>query len=361
MSEAAEARRLTTIGAVLALCLLVTGVLIAVNPFRGRPANRISIVMDLPYLGQGVTAGTALIMHGVNVGQVTSVSSLASGGVRLNADVRSGPTAGLTDKMNVDFRPSNYFGVTAINLVAGTGGAPLRNGSRIDTVPKGNFTLQALLYRLGEITGGVVTPQLVRVMDRATRFTDGLNPLIETIVVAAEAVTKVQTVSTEQLLRNTTGVSVAFPGTLDSITSAGYNFDHNSGFVRFMQTADGCLPGQDFVNLAPSIGQYQTDEYWNKRSIATLDLLANRFFGALGKLLSSHPQDLMPAVDLVKTLTDVVPGLITPANISSDLVELRTRLENLYAGSPEQRAIQTHIVLDELPGVAAPLGAIGAQ
>ncbi len=360
MSAEAERRRLAIIGGILMLCVIAVCTLIAVNPFASRPANQISVVMDLPYLGQGVTAGTALIMHGVNVGEVTSVASMANGNVRLNADLRSQPTAGLTDKMNVDFRPSNYFGVTAINLAPGIGGQPLRNGTQIDTVPKGNFTLQALLYRFGEITGGVVTPQLVRVMDRATRFTDGLNPLIETVVVAAEAVTKVQNVSTKQLMRNSTGVSVAFPGVLDSVTSAGYNFEHNSGFVKFMQTADGCLPGQDFVDLMPALGQYQSEEYWNKRSIATLDLLANRFFGALGKLLSSHPQDLMPAVDLVKSLTDVVPGLITPANIASDLVEIRTRLENLYGGSPQQRAVQVHIVLDKLPGVAAPLRAIGA-
>lgn len=359
MSENAEERRLTIIGVALVSCLIVACGVVVVNPFSGHRPEQVSIVMDLPYLGQGVTTGTAMVMHGVKVGEVTAVSSLADGGVRLNAELRSGPTSGLTNSLGIDFRPTNYFGVTGINLVPGTGGEPLRNGTQIDIAPKGNFTLQTMLYRLGEITGGVVTPQLVRVIDRTTRYTDALNPLIETLLVAADAVAKVQTVSTEQLLRNTTGVSVAFPSTLDAISSAGYNFTHNSGYVRFMQTADGALPGQDYVNLLPVIGQRIPEDYWRKRAVPAGDLAANSFFGALGKLLSSHPNDLMPAVEMIKTLTDVVPGLVTPENVASDLVELRTRLEKLYAGSPEERAIQVHIVLDKLPGVAAPLGAIG--
>jgi hypothetical protein len=359
MSERAEERRLTLIGLALVSCLLVVVTVIAINPFAGRPANQISVVIDLPYLGQGVTTGTAMTMHGVKVGEVTSVASLPNGSVRLNAELNQQPTAALTDSLGLDFRPANYFGVTAVNLVPGTGGQSLHDGTKLATAPKGNFTLQALLYRLGEITGGVVTPQLVRVIDRATRYTDGLNPLIETVLVAADAVTKVQTVSTKQLLRNTAGVSVAFPATLDALTSAGYNYDHNSSFVKFLQNADGALPGQDYVNLSPVLGQAQSEDYWKKRSIDSLDLIAAKFFGKIGHLLASHPSELLPAIELIKTLTDVVPGLITPDNVASDLVELRTRLEKLYAGSPEQRAIQVHIVLDKLPGVAAPVAAIG--
>lgn len=359
MSAEAEARRLTIIGLALALCLAVLWGLMVINPFAGRRDDRVSITMDLPYLGEGVTTGTAIMMHGVKVGKVTAVASQRSGGVRLSADLQPGPIAGLTDSLGVDFRPSNYFGVTGINLVPDKGGQPLRDGARITTVPKGNYTLQALLYRLGEITDGVVTPQLVQVIDRATRYTDGLNPLIETMLITANSVAKVQTVSTEQLLRNTTGISVAFPAILDAATEAGYQFSHNNGFVTFMQDAVGALPGQDYVDVAAEVGQPQTQEYWDKRSMETLDLLAVSFFGALGKLLSSHPNDLIPAVNLVQTLTDVVPGLITPENIASDLVELRTRFEKLYGGSPEQRAVQVRIVLDNLPGVAAPIGAMG--
>jgi hypothetical protein len=262
----------------------------------------------------------------------------------------------LTDSLGVDFRPANYFGVTAVNLIPGAGGQALRNGMRIDTSPKGNFTLQALLSRLGEISGGVVTPQLIQVIDRATRYTDGLNPLIETMLIAADAVARVQTVSTEQLLRNTTGVSVAFPSFLNAATAAGDDFDRGTGFTVFNVTSEDALPGQTMVATP---GQPVTDEYWKTRVVPTLDVVANSFFGAIGKLESSHSNDLLPAIELVKTLTDVVPGLITPQGVAETLVELRTRYEKLYAGTPEQRALQVHIVLDKLPGVAGPIGAMG--
>ena len=113
MSERAEERRLTLIGLALVSCLLVVVTVIAINPFAGRPANQISVVIDLPYLGQGVTTGTAMTMHGVKVGEVTSVASLPNGSVRLNAEFNQRPTAALTDSLGLDFRPANYFGVTA--------------------------------------------------------------------------------------------------------------------------------------------------------------------------------------------------------------------------------------------------------
>jgi hypothetical protein len=75
--------------------------------------------------------------------------------------------------------------------------------------------------------------------------------------------------------------------------------------------------------------------------------------------LQSHVGDLLPLVDSIKALTDVVPPLIRPEAIGNMLVELRSRFEKMYAGSPEERALKVRIVLDSLPGVAAPLSAMG--
>lgn len=356
MSAEAEARRLAIIGLVVLLSFAAVCYLLIANPFGRRAADEVSVVLELPYVGQGVGMGTPLMMHGVTVGKVAAVTSLSDGNVRLTADLQAAPIAGLTDTFGVDFRPANYFGVTGINLVPGSGGHPLHDGTHIVTVPLGNFTLQALLSRLGEITGGVVTPQLVDVVNKATRYTDGLNPLIESMLTAAGSVTKVQTVSTEQLLRNTAGISVAFPSFVDDATAAGYSFNQGAGFVTFNVSNNGAMPVPG-LNSVP--GQPVTDDYWNHRAIATLDVMANSFFGALGKLLSSHVSDLLPAVNLVQTLTDPVPGLVTPDGVGDMLVQLRTRFEKLYGGTPEQRALQVHIVLDQLPGVQSAVNAVG--
>lgn len=353
-----EARRLILIGLAVILCAAVVVGMIVGNPFGGRPNDRLSVVMDLPYVGQGVSEGTPLMMHGVTIGRVSTVAIRNDGSVRLNADLEPAPSAGLTTALGVDFRPANYFGVTGINVIPGTGGQPLRDGTQIGVVPQGNFTLQTLLSRLGEITDGVVTPQLVDVINRATRITDGLNPFIESMLTVADSVAKTQTVSTEQLLRNSASISAAFPPFVDDATSAGYGYNQRSGFVVFNVSGQASLPGQDEI---PIPGKPVSDEYWKRRTLVTLDVMAGSFFGALGKLLSSHTVDLLPAVNLVQTLSDTVPGLVPPVGLADSMSELRIRFEKLYAGSPEQRALQVHIVLDQLPGIQAPIAAMGGS
>jgi hypothetical protein len=334
-SAESEARTLTIVGAALLLVIVaVAGLMVVFTPFADDKKNVISIAIDTPYVGQGVAMGTALIMHGVKVGEVTAVSRLPQGGVRLDADLQRGPVAGLTDTMNIDFRPVNYFGVTGINLMPSADGQALRNGTRIATVPTGNFTLQTLLSRLGAVTNASLTPQLINVVDRATRYTDALDPLIETMVVSADALVNVQTVSTSQLLTNATGVSVAFPSISDAGLDALDRLDH-SGFDTM------------------------TEDFYRDRVLLSTDLGTKALFDRFGILEGRHMTELLPFIDLAMALTSIAPGLIRPDSIGQELADLRTRFEALYAGVPGQRAVQVHIVLDSLPGVAAPLAAIG--
>lgn len=356
MSAEDETRRLILIGLIVAICLAAFTVSVTVNPFNSRKSDYITVVMDLPYVGQGIDNGSPVMMHGVKVGEVTAVSRPSNDDVRLNVSLDSTLAADLTDDLLVDFRPANYFGVTGVNLFAGQGGRPLANGSHIRTEPTGNYTLQTLLYRLGEITGGVVTPQLVDVINRATRYTDGLNPLIEAMVTSAETLTRVQTVSTEQLLRNATGISVAFPGLVNAATAAGYEVNQRSGYVNFIVSGEDALPGEGEV---PIPGNPVTEEFWNERATPFLDMVANSFFGSMGRLLSTNIGNLLPVVKMIQSVTDTVPALITPVGVNDMLVELRTRLEKMYAGSEEQRALQVHIILDRIPGVQAPINALG--
>lgn len=356
MTADAEARRLRLIGAVLLFCCALVITLVVANPFRSRAADQMAVALTVPYLGQGVTDGTAMMMHGVEVGTITSVTKLPSGQVRIDANLQTQRTQGLTDALQIDFRTANYFGVTGVNITPGGGGNTLRDGASITTTPKGNYTLQTLLYRLGEITGGVVTPQLIQVIDRATRYTDGLTPLVETMVTVAEAITKVQTVSTVQLLRHAAGVSVALPGLVRGVSDAGWYINEGSGFTTARVSAPDALLGADQI---PVLGQPVTDEYWNTRARPTFKVISGEFFGAVGNLLSSHSTDLAPAISIVKSLTDTVPGLLAPEDIGASLAELRSRFEKMYAGSPEQRALQVHIILDRLPGVAAPVNSMG--
>jgi hypothetical protein len=337
-SDESEQRILAIIGTAALVCAVVASLGMAFNPFKGRPRDRISVTIDTSYVGQGVNAGTAVVMHGVRVGEVTGLSSLPAGGVRLVTDLQKNPVADLTDTMSIDFEPINYFGVTGINIVANGGGHAIRDGSQITTMPRGNFTLQALLSRLSEVSSSALTPQLIKVIDRTTQYTDGLNPLLETILTITNTLADVQTVPTSQLLAHATGVSVALPSFIDAGT-------------------DGA---ESLISSDPPLGGLP-ENVWKKYT-GFLDAAGGGLFGAVGKLEASHVDDLFPTIEAVKSLTDAVPVLLRPDDLAPTLVELRSRFEKMFAGSPEQRALKVRVVLDNIPGIAAPLGlAAGRQ
>lgn len=335
-SEEDETRILTTVGMTVAICAAAAvAVFVFAKPFSGRPSDQFGVVFESPYVGQGVVAGTVIQMHGVKVGEVTQITNLPGGAVRLTADLQRAPTAGLTDTVGIDFRPANYFGVTGINLRPGQGGQALAQGSLVKTTPSGNFTLPALLSRLGELSHGVVTPHLIDVIEKVTDYADSLDPLLETMLVMSNSLAKVQTVSTARLLTNTAGISVALPGLTHATMSTGNLFVH-----------------------AGELGTV-SEEYYAHTYRASIEDIATGLFGALGKLLGSHPTDLYPATNLLKVLTDTAPGLVPSDAIADTLRELRTRLEKLFAGPPDRRAVNVRVILDSLPGVAAPIGAMG--
>ncbi|MEB3034052.1 MCE family protein [[Mycobacterium] nativiensis] len=364
-SAESEARLLAKVGAVVVLSVVIATILYLVaEPFTGKPVDQISVAIETPYVGQGVVKGTSVIMHGVKVGQVTAISSRPGGGVRLQTDLHAAPIAGLTDTMGVDFRPANYFGVTGINLIPGENGQPLRDGASVSATPAGNFTLQAMLYRLGQLSHQVINQRLISVVERGTRYTDALNPLLETMITVATSVTDVQTASTQRLLRNTTGITIAIPGLIDGLINTGDLFLHSKEGVGFNADED--------AKSNPYLSSYDDTllEYYNttrmlvesdpdKVAFGRLDeFLAGAeedLFYPIGKLEGSHIYELYPVVEEARILVDLVPQLIRPPEIADTLRELRSRLERMYAGSGDQRALQLRIILDELPGVAAPL------
>jgi hypothetical protein len=234
--------------------------------------------------------------------------------------------------------------------------------------PAGNFSLQALLYRLGELSNGVFNDRLISVIQRATQYTDGLTPLLETALIVANSVANVQTVSTERLLRNATGVSVAFPGFVGALLYTGNNIVHDwfggFDFEQFKRT-DKYWPvlsdsNRKQAEMKADILQrtFLTPEYQENHYLPLITTAVTDLFTRVGNLEYSHINDLFPVVESVRTLADTVPKILSPDSFAYTMTEIRRRLEHMYQGSGEERALQVRIVLDRLPGVAAPLGLV---
>ncbi|MBN9634455.1 MAG: MCE family protein, partial [Actinobacteria bacterium] len=130
-SSKRQERVLLSIGTAVVACIVLTAAAVVIDPFGGRGKGLYSVVISSPYVGQGVETGTAVVLHGVKVGQVTNVTNTADGRVQLDTDLQLQPTRGLTNSLDIDFRPINYFGVPGINLVPKPGGEVLHDGSRV--------------------------------------------------------------------------------------------------------------------------------------------------------------------------------------------------------------------------------------
>jgi hypothetical protein len=226
-----------------------------------------------------------------------------------------------------------------------------------------------LIYRFGELSNVVFDQRLIRVIDRATRYADGLTPLLETALTVATSVAKVQTVRTEQLLRNATGVSVAFPGLVDSLIGTGNDLLHSADVDFDIESYKKMYKywpvlGDDWRKRIDDNNNLErstqaTDEYFDKHFDVLYDKARTDFLSVLGKLESSHINDLLPVIESVKAIVDTFPKIVSPNNFAYTLTEIRKRFERMYAGSGDEHALQVRIILDRLPAVATPLG-VGA-
>ncbi len=350
------------IGSVVVLLIVSAITLSIVNPFGGRARGLYSVAITAPYVGQGVQQGSAVVLHGVKVGEVTGVTNTADGEVQLTTDLESSPTKGLTDQVNIDYRPINYFGVPGINLIPAPGGRPLTDGSRLSLVPAGNFTLSELLKQLGDVSEASLTPQLINVIDRVTRYTDGLNPLFETIVTITRAVEAVQTEPLEeQTVRAGTALSAvpSFANELVITLRRVHDYSYYPGQTRGPAAVTTQQLAAPYLTdaVVPSLGDLDED-YFKRHFIDTLDPIQNGLFKAIGTLVGSHVDDLFPLISGMKAITDSGPVLLRPVDVAQKLFELRDRFEKLYAGNGDQHAISVRLLLDSLPGVAAPMGIV---
>ncbi len=352
----------TIAGLTTVACIALVAFGFAVNPFDDEGAELLSVAITTPFVGQGIEPGAPIVLNGVEVGEVVSVSSTTGGDVRLVADLQPVPVRGLTDAMVFDYRPVNYFGVAGINIVPRPGGQVMRDGSEITATATGNFTLSQLLSQLGDVSQASLTPQLVEVVDRVTRYTDGLNPLIETAITVTRTIERVQTVSTERLLSNTTSIAASLPVFADSAIEASRRFTDFSYYPgQSFPSGEAMQPRTEFPYLeglpVPNLADV-SEEYFQKSNVGFARTASDGLFAAIGKLERSHVDDLVPLIAGIKALTDATPPLLRPQDIAAKLAELRSRFERLYAGNGEHRAMNVRVVLDSLPAVAAPLGIV---
>ncbi|MEV5651944.1 Mce family protein [Nocardia sp. NPDC052254] len=325
--------------AVAAVIALVLVVALWIYPRYHKPAG-LALNIEVPYVGPGVGTGTKIILHGAEIGEITRLEKTKPDTVRMGVLLRSEVSAQLTDGFDLDFRPQNYFGITAVDLVAHSGGNRLVAGSTLNKMPTGDFTMSTMLEKGSLAIDGTLTQSMVITLNKVVRYTDGLTPLIQSGIVFADRVAATQQAMPTELMRRADDILSVLPAFSTQAVDALYNV-YDSGYNR---RPDG------------SIG---VDDAFMDKTDKGLGLAANSLFGKAGRLLASHGEELTPVTQLVAALTDTVPHILGGGAVPDKVMTLIDRYDAAFGTSEGRKTLNLRIVVDDLPMFATPLGLTG--
>ncbi|MFF2555029.1 hypothetical protein ACFVUS_28775 [Nocardia sp. NPDC058058] len=327
--SAQRQRRVLLVTGVVTVMVLLIAVFAAVRISGREPEGVLHLTLRTAYLGHGITAGSTVVLHGVEVGRVDAVHGGHAGGVEIGIRLRRNQIGGLTDTVRFDYRPMNYFGVSALNLLPGPGGRALTDGLRLDRAPEGDFTMASLLSRTSTVVNGVLTDHMVEVVRRIAEYTDALAPLIEAGFAVADAVAETQRQMPDVTLRQL-----------------------NTLLDPLLLFTDDAISAVEAVREVPS-AEVVIDNFGPMND--TMQLIATGFFGPLGALLGSHAADFTPLTEIVRTVSDLVSVTLRKAQLGSRLDQVLSGFESAYTGTDQDKSLKLRIVLDQLPALAAAL------
>jgi len=328
-------------GAVIAVATVVVLAISWIYP-RIESNGALALNVDVPYVAPGVDTGTKVILRGVEVGTVTGLDKIDEGVVRMGLSLNPDQIHGLTDAFDIDFRPENYFGVTAVNIVGRSGGGELAGGEVLNRAPAGDFTMSTMLEKGSLAVDGTLTASMIATLDKIIRYTDGLTPMIQTGVVLADRLSATQQAIPSRLLDDLNHTLDVTPAFDSQMIVALYNMYDN----KFNRRPDGSHGLSDSLFDNTDQGLYLT---------------ANSLFGAAGHLLASHGSQLTPVAGIVQAYSDIVPDLLDGGAAAGKLGTLIDSYNKIFTGQGDAKTLDLRIIVDELPMFAAPLAVSGSQ
>ncbi|MCF8571341.1 MlaD family protein [Gordonia sp. HY002] len=337
-----QTRTLVTAGStaiiVIVLALIVTAV---VYPKATEPSGT-EVHLVLPASGPGLKEKSKVLLRGAEVGVVTSIDSTDPYSVQVDIALDEAAAATLTDTFDVDFRPANYFGTTAVNLIAKPGGGSISDGETIARDSAPDFTMSTMLEHGSIVVDGSLTRDVISSLNKVTKYASGLSPLIETMIVVSDNVSRTQKQLPSTLLGKLNDITAVFPnanvealGALDAITNAQFNR----------------MPD----------GSRGADKAYHDLMNRSLTVASDGLFGAIGTLLASHATELTPVVTSIKYLADEVPGVMGDASNMTKLQKAVEGLERSFKGPKGKQTLQLRILLDSVPGLSQTMTAMGVK
>ncbi|GGL14357.1 hypothetical protein GCM10011588_31080 [Nocardia jinanensis] len=300
----------------------------------------VRLQLVVPALGPGLESGSKVLVRGAAVGEVTDVTSLDSRTAGVSLVLDQGMAAILSDSLEVDFRPENYFGVTALNLIERPGGAALTDGAVLHRTRAPDYTMSTMLEQVSLVVDGTLTADMIATLDEVMRYANGLAPLIRAGIIVADQVSRTQQHLPTELLVRTNDLLAELPAFSRGAAEALYAIYHSA------------------YNKLPD-GSTGVDEAFMNETDQALILAATDLFGLAGSLLASHDTELIPLVTSVDEVVAPLPGLLGGGRLA-EIHAVLDGLESAFTGTPEQKTLQLRVVLDDVPAIAGPLAQLGA-
>ncbi|WP_405494546.1 MlaD family protein [Nocardia sp. NBC_00511] len=326
---ATSPRRARITGVVMVLLVLAS--LVA---WRGTEAARqphlLRIDLRTSRIGDGIKAGAPVSLHGVRVGSVTGITSLATGRQLVSLALDPAELFGLTDSFDIDYAPANLFGISEVALKGRGGGAPLRDGSIVELTGAGrvtDVTMGNLLRSVSAGTTRVLTPELTELLTHAGADMAAFTPLLRAMVTVAEAVADTQ----------------HYP--------SAFLIDQYASFIDGVgKFADGTVR---LVHETYNMQVFRTDR---ARFDIGVSLVVDRLFPGIAALGLSAKQSLQGYTDSAAVLVDQLARMVPdPALVTADFTELLDRLDRSFRDGPNGPALALDVTLRGVPGVAVPL------
>ncbi|MGW0180592.1 MlaD family protein [Nocardia sp. NPDC003345] len=201
---AADRRSARRVGALVVVVLAV--VALTGYGYRELTSDRgLRIALRTEQIGDGVVAGTLVRVDGVQVGSVTAIAPAGRGTQEISLSLDDARLHGIDDSMRVDYAPANLFGISEIELLPGTGGAPLRSGAVVDLTGQRaadvyDATMGALLRSLSQTSGTVFTADMARVISQAAADVKAFTPLAEALITAGRVIADHQSMPANELV-----------------------------------------------------------------------------------------------------------------------------------------------------------------
>lgn len=316
--------------------LTLVSVVQLVNALSDDDSGVVRIAIETPAIAPGVRPGTTVILHGTPVGSIAGLQRSRTDSISMDVELDATKIVGLTDGFAIDFRPENYFGVTALNVVPGSDGSPLVNGAKLIRSSAADYTMSTMIERGSIVAAGSLSQDMVDIVEKILRYTNGLTPLLRSGLIFTDVLAKTQRELPAELLANADDIIETLPDFLGrTVDGAQEIFDG-----EYNRQADGTL-GANTATL--------------DKSNAGLAIASGALFSAAGTLLRSHATELTPAVEIVRLFAEPVPGIVGSGTLGPRLRQTVGVLNDALGGGGENPTVRLKVILNDLPGMAAPL------